>query len=168
MAVRTFTKPNSLNQQIALAAGDMPQQQPNGDARSEQAARTIVQSHSQSSRDPLAASGSNTSRPGITYAAQDILPQLPIPDLESTCKKYLASLRPLQSPKEHRDTQVAVKEFLKSDGPELQEKLKKYANGRSNYIEQFCKFVPNFTRMTSLLILSQGMIRTLTLITLWS
>jgi len=142
MAVRTFTKPNSLNQQIALATGNMPsQQQPNSEARSEQAARTIVQSHSQRSQDPLAASSGNTSRPGITFAAQDRLPQLPIPDLESTCKKYLDSLRPLQAPKEHRDTQVAVKEFLKSDGLELQEKLKKYASGRSNYIEQFCKSV---------------------------
>jgi carnitine O-acetyltransferase len=153
MAVRTFTKPNSLNQQIALATGNMPQQQPNDEARSEQAARTAVQSHPQSAQDPLAASGGNTSRPGITFAAQDRLPQLPIPDLESTCKKYLDSLRPLQAPKEHRDTQVALREFLKSDGPELQEKLRKYASGRSNYIEQFCKSFPLLTRMTSTLLI---------------
>jgi len=144
MAVRTFTKPSSLNRQIALAAGNMPQQQPNGEARSEQVAETTVPSHPQSSRDPQPANSGNTSRPGITFAAQDRLPQLPIPDLESTCKKYLDSLRPLQSPKEHRDTQVAVKEFLRSDGPELQEKLRKYASGRSNYIEQFCRSFPIF------------------------
>jgi len=27
---------------------------------------------------------------------------------------------------------------LKSEGPELQERLKKYANGKTSYIEQFC------------------------------
>lgn len=106
--------------------------------RSEQAAQDTTQSYSKEQKSPLASNSHNTSRPGITFAAQDKIPQLPIPDLESTCKKYLASLRPLQSPKEHHDTEVAVKDFLRSDGPELQEKLKKYASGRSNYIEQFC------------------------------
>ncbi|KAI6354599.1 hypothetical protein MCOR25_008542 [Pyricularia grisea] len=74
---------------------------------------------------------------GITFAAQDSLPKLPIPDLERTCEKYLAALKPLQSPREHGETQNAVQEFLKHDGPELQEKLKKYAEGQTSYIEQF-------------------------------
>lgn len=74
---------------------------------------------------------------GITFAAQDKLPKLPIPELEKTCEKYLAALRPLQSPREHAETKHAVREFLKSEGPELQEKLKKYAEGKSSYIEQF-------------------------------
>ncbi|TLS25965.1 hypothetical protein PpBr36_07456 [Pyricularia pennisetigena] len=74
---------------------------------------------------------------GITFAAQDSLPKLPIPDLERTCEKYLAALKPLQSPREHGETQHAVHEFLKHDGPELQEKLKKYAEGQTSYIEQF-------------------------------
>lgn len=32
-----------------------------------------------------------------------------------------------------------MREFLKTDGPELHERLKKYASGKSSYIEQFCK-----------------------------
>lgn len=76
---------------------------------------------------------------GVTYAHQDSLPKLPIPDLESTCQKYLTALKPLQSPREHAETKRAVESFLKNEGPELQEKLKKYAEARTSYIEQFCK-----------------------------
>lgn len=81
---------------------------------------------------------SSTPRKGITFANQDSLPKLPIPDLESTCRKYLDALYPLQTPREHEETKAAVQEFLKTDGPELQEKLKKYASSKTSYIEQFC------------------------------
>lgn len=76
---------------------------------------------------------------GITFAHQDQLPKLPIPELDKTCQKYLAALRPLQSTREHAETRHAVEEFLRTDGPELQEKLKAYAEGRTSYIEQFCE-----------------------------
>jgi carnitine O-acetyltransferase len=89
------------------------------------------------------ASNRNSSQPspkqGITFAAQDKLPKLPIPELESTTSKYLAALQPLQTPREHAETKQAVEEFLRSQGPELQERLKKYANGKTSYIEQFCR-----------------------------
>ncbi|KAL2265479.1 hypothetical protein VTJ83DRAFT_6579 [Remersonia thermophila] len=74
---------------------------------------------------------------GVTYAHQDALPKLPIPDLEQTCQRYLAALKPLQSPREHAETRHAVHEFLRHEGPVLNEKLKKYAEGRTSYIEQF-------------------------------
>ena len=77
-------------------------------------------------------------KPGITYAGQDSLPKLPIPDLESSCDKYLESLRPLQSHREQHETATAVQDFIKNDGPELNERLKKYATGKTSYIEQFC------------------------------
>ena len=80
---------------------------------------------------------------GITFAHQDKLPKLPIPDLEASCQKYLTALRPLQSRREHSETQHAVEEFLKHDGPELQEKLKRYAAGQTSYIEQFCMPLPH-------------------------
>ena len=79
---------------------------------------------------------------GVTYAYQDKLPKLPIPDLEQTCQRYLAALKPLQSPREHADTKRAVQEFLRNEGPELNERLKKYAEGKTSYIEQFCKYLP--------------------------
>lgn len=81
----------------------------------------------------------DTPKGGITFAHQEKLPKLPIPDLEKSCQRYLAALKPLQSPREHSDTKQAVQEFLRNEGPELQAKLKQYAEGRSSYIEQFCR-----------------------------
>jgi carnitine O-acetyltransferase len=78
---------------------------------------------------------------GITFAHQDSLPKLPIPPLETTCQKYLDVLCPLQTPREHEETKAAVEEFLKADGPNLQEKLKEYASSKTSYIEQFCTFL---------------------------
>lgn len=83
--------------------------------------------------------GDKPSGPGVTFAHQDKLAKLPIPDLESSCEKYLQALKPLQSAREHSDTRNAVDEFLSREGPELQEKLKKYAEGKTSYIEQFCE-----------------------------
>ncbi|CUS11540.1 unnamed protein product [Tuber aestivum] len=75
--------------------------------------------------------------PVTTYAYQDKLQKLPIPDLEKTCWNYLEAVKPLQAHREHGETKAAVQEFLKTDGPELQERLKKYASSKSSYIEQF-------------------------------
>lgn len=78
-------------------------------------------------------------KPGITFAGQDKLAKLPIPDLESTCRKYLDALRPLQNIHEHEETEAAVEEFLHNEGSELQTRLQKYATGKTSYLEQFCK-----------------------------
>ena len=74
----------------------------------------------------------------MTFAHQDDLPKLPIPDLEVTSSRYLDALKPLQSGREHEDTEAAVKDFVRKDGPELQERLRKYATSKSSYIEEFC------------------------------
>lgn len=79
------------------------------------------------------------SGPGITFAHQDDLPKLPIADLADVCRKYLAAVKPLQTRREHADTLAAVRHFLSTDGPELQDRLRKYANDKSSYIEQFCR-----------------------------
>ncbi|KAL6707054.1 carnitine O-acetyltransferase yat1 [Coniothyrium glycines] len=136
MAVRTFTHPSSLEDALASAAS-MSSPQANGENRSVDAAKASTQSFPPAAQAPLANSTNPESRPGITFAHEDNLPKLPIPDLDSSLKKYLAALKPLQTPKEHNDTVLSLNEFLKSDGPILQDKLKKYASGRSNYIEQF-------------------------------
>lgn len=88
-----------------------------------------------------ASDSSSMSNPkaGITFASQDKLPKLPIPELEDTCRRYLEALKALQSAREHDETAAAVQEFLKKDGPVLQEKLKRYAVGKPSYIEQFCE-----------------------------
>lgn len=140
MAARTFTHPSSLNESLATAA--MSTSKENGTERSMEAAKDAQQSFSSEAKAPLANHTNPNSKPGITFASQDNLPKLPIPELDSSCKKYLAALKPLQSSKEHNDSQHAVEDFLKADGAALQEKLKKYASGKANYIEQFCKLVP--------------------------
>ncbi|KAI1836254.1 hypothetical protein DTO006G1_2463 [Penicillium roqueforti] len=74
---------------------------------------------------------------GLTFANQDSLPKLPIPDLENTCRRYLETLQGLQTPRDHEDTKAAVRDFLKNEGPILQERLKAYASSKTSYIEQF-------------------------------
>lgn len=85
---------------------------------------------------------SDGSKPGITFAHQDSLPKLPIAELDVVCRKYLEAVKPLQNKREHSNTVAAVREFIRTDGPELQERLKKYAGNKSSYIEQFCKTPP--------------------------
>ncbi|KAF2811651.1 carnitine acetyl transferas-like protein [Mytilinidion resinicola] len=137
MAVRTFTQPGSLDESLATVDLKMAAAQTNGVPRSAEAAKEKEHSYSHEEKSPLASHTNPKSKPGITFAAQDRLPKLPIPVLESSVNKYIRALKPLQSPKESHDTAAAVSEFLKADGPDLQEKLKKYANGKANYIEQF-------------------------------
>ncbi|KIM28229.1 hypothetical protein M408DRAFT_329582 [Serendipita vermifera MAFF 305830] len=69
--------------------------------------------------------------------AQASLPKLPVPDLEDTCRRYLAALKELQDPDEHAATQRAVDEFLKGDGPRIQAKLRDWAAAKDSYIEEF-------------------------------
>lgn len=138
MPSRRISTPVSLNEKLA----DMPQT--NGKAehnieRSEAAAVTETANFSRSAREPLASSKTTQAKPGVTFAAQDKLPKLPIPELEQTLKKYLIALEPLQSGREHRATENAVDDFLHNEGPQLQERLKQYATGKSSYIEQFCE-----------------------------
>ena len=130
MTVRTFSMPKSLSETLESS------QSPNDADRSSQS--NVQKTYSKSQRQPLA-SHKLDNNPGITFAAQDKLPKLPIPELDKTCQNYLNALRPLQSKREQEDTAAAVADFLKNDGPELDTRLKKYATGKTSYIEQFCK-----------------------------
>jgi carnitine O-acetyltransferase len=123
-SVRTFTMSKSLNESLAVTESGQPQ-------HAFDSPRSLGEKSSQTSNQPV-------NKHGITFAAQDKLPKLPIPDLDSTLAKYLHALKPLQSRRDHAETQQAVDAFLKAEGPELQERLKKYANGKTSYIEQFC------------------------------
>lgn len=68
---------------------------------------------------------------GKTYTHQDKLPKLPIPSLEETCRRYLRALEALQDEDEHQRTKAAVQEFLETDGPQIQDKLKEWAGDKS-------------------------------------
>ncbi|KAL8908481.1 MAG: hypothetical protein Q9207_000787 [Kuettlingeria erythrocarpa] len=121
--------PKSLNESLAS------EQPPNSNA-DRSSVNGVAGNLSASEKEPLASHGPKR-KPGITYAAQDTLPKLPIPELEDTCRKYQAVLAPLQNRREQEDTAAAVQDFLKNDGLELQARLKKYATGKTSYIEQF-------------------------------
>lgn len=135
--VRTFIVPKPLGDR--LAAANPRSMEGSKGKRPDATAANYAKSYPQEAKDPLASHKNPASKPGITFAAQDKLPKLPIPELEDTCKRYLEALKPLQSPREHQDTIAAVNEFKKRDGPDLHDRLKKYATGKSSYIEQFCK-----------------------------
>ncbi|KAL9636234.1 MAG: hypothetical protein Q9164_002944, partial [Protoblastenia rupestris] len=121
--------PGSLNESIAKS------QPPLADAE-RSAPKKEQNGFTSEQKEPLAHDGVKQS-PGITFAAQDKLPRLPIPELDSTLEKYMDVLKPMQSSREQRDTATAVQEFLRAEGPELQARLKKYATGKTSFIEQF-------------------------------
>ena len=116
--------PKSLNESLANS------QPPASDAGRSQ-------SYSQAQKEPLASHGVQE-KSSITFAAQDNLAKLPIPELEGTLKKYQDVLKPLQDRREQEDTAAAVQDFIRGEGLELQARLKKYATGKTSYIEQFC------------------------------
>ena len=77
---------------------------------------------------------------GITFAAQDKLPKLPLPSLEASCTRYLQVLKPLQPEEEQKASAAAVQIFLDGEGPILQAQLKEYDRSHINYMEHFCRF----------------------------
>ncbi|PLB36472.1 choline/carnitine O-acyltransferase [Aspergillus candidus] len=123
MAVRHFTSPKPLADTMESAR--YPSLEP-------KITPTSVDAGEQENATPVV--GPKT---GLTFSHQDALPKLPIPSLEDTCKRYLESLSALQTPREQIESKAAVQDFLKSDGPVLQEKLKNYATSKTSYIEQF-------------------------------
>ncbi|KAJ9630771.1 carnitine O-acetyltransferase yat1 [Taxawa tesnikishii (nom. ined.)] len=87
MAVRTFTMPTGLDN--ALASADKQNEAATTEPkRSEEAAKETTDGFTKKEQEPLKESKNPDSKPGITFAAQDKLPKLPIPDLESSCKRY--------------------------------------------------------------------------------
>lgn len=73
-------------------------------------------------------------RENRTFARQCELPKLPVPPLEETCERYLKSLEGLQDPKDHEESKRAVEDFLKTDGPRIQERLKAWAENKDRSV----------------------------------
>lgn len=137
LPVRHFKMSKSLNESLAESGAP---QEASDNGRHLEEAKKIRQEYITDMTAPKP-------KAGITFATQDKLPKLPIPELESSLRKYLRVLEPLQSPREHAETEQAVQEFLRGEGPELQERLKKYATGKTSYIEQFCRFMKSNDRV---------------------
>lgn len=75
---------------------------------------------------------------GIMSHYPAVLPKLPLPKIEDSCKRYLDALEGLQDEDEHKKTKTVVKEFLESgEGAKWQKKLEEYNEGVDSYIEEF-------------------------------
>ncbi|KAJ0408631.1 hypothetical protein P43SY_008978 [Pythium insidiosum] len=74
-----------------------------------------------------------------TYHFQKSLTRLPIPKLEDTLARYLASVEPVVTPAQLEDTRRAVKSFAEGVGPELHAKLvaRDDANKHTSYINEW-------------------------------
>ena len=71
-----------------------------------------------------------STHPGVTLQHQPKLPRLPVPALQDSLNNYIRSLEGLQDTREHDETRRVVAEFLKTDGPRIQQKLVEYAANR--------------------------------------
>ena len=69
---------------------------------SNKVAKSVGMAQTAVEKDSASQNGGKNS-PGVTFAHQDRLPKLPIPELEHTVKKYLEVLEPLQN---KRDPQI--------------------------------------------------------------
>ena len=76
---------------------------------------------------------------GVTFVAQHKLPKQPLPLLESSCKRYLEALKPLQSAQEQEASAAAVQNFVQGEGRILQAQLEEYDHSHANYFEHFCE-----------------------------
>lgn len=145
IAVRFFNSPKPFGDLLSEAVPHRPAPKAPVDKPVSLKMTTVPSTHAtrnppQSEAEVNESINLSTSAPaGITFAHEDSLPKLPVPDLETTCNRYIDSLAPLQSHREQEDTKAAVQEFLGADGPELQERLKSYASHKTSFIEQFCE-----------------------------
>lgn len=146
LAVRYFCAPKPLGMAMDAPPAQHrlePKIQPSSCSTDEKDGADSAEKRTTANPD-AAGSDESSRKKGMTFANQDLLPKLPIPELEDTCRKYLDALAPLQTSREHEETKAAVQDFLKSDGPMLQEKLKAYASSKTSYIEQFCTSLAEF------------------------
>lgn len=74
-----------------------------------------------------------------TMHFQQSLPRLPIPKLDLTCERYLASQRPLLIEEAYRKTEYNVNQFRTGAGKQLHDLLKNYdkQNKHTSYISEF-------------------------------
>ena len=101
-AVRFFTAPKPMGD--TMDSPKQPTLEPkitsssnqvfsNGDAPTQDKANGPVGAPDASSKE----------KKGLTFANQDSLPKLPIPDLEATCRRYQEALSALQTPREQEE-----------------------------------------------------------------
>mmetsp|Transcript_5872 Transcript_5872/g.14085 ORF Transcript_5872/g.14085 Transcript_5872/m.14085 type:complete len:709 (+) Transcript_5872:140-2266(+) len=69
---------------------------------------------------------------------QDLLPTLPVPKLQRSVDKWLASVKPLVTAAEYTEAEAAAKELVSSEqGKRLQKKLEERARTHKNYLTEW-------------------------------
>uniref|UniRef100_A0AC35TWF4 Carn_acyltransf domain-containing protein n=1 Tax=Rhabditophanes sp. KR3021 TaxID=114890 RepID=A0AC35TWF4_9BILA len=66
-----------------------------------------------------------------------LLPNLPVPHLETTCTEYLDSIKPVVSELEYYQAKAMVMEFLLKEGPRIQKYCHLYSFFVDNYVTSF-------------------------------
>ncbi|XP_062516650.1 peroxisomal carnitine O-octanoyltransferase-like isoform X2 [Corticium candelabrum] len=72
-----------------------------------------------------------------TFHYDDMLPPLPVPLLEETCRKYIKSVQPHVTLTELQNTEFIVNMFATSEGKHLQERLKERSREMKNWLEEW-------------------------------
>ncbi|XP_037532221.1 peroxisomal carnitine O-octanoyltransferase [Nematolebias whitei] len=75
--------------------------------------------------------------PERTFQYQNVLPDLPVPTLESSLSKYLDAVRPFASEKEFKSTVDIVRKFKEGVGKDLHQKLLQRAKSKRNWLEEW-------------------------------
>ncbi|KAF9046339.1 acyltransferase ChoActase/COT/CPT [Panaeolus papilionaceus] len=85
---------------------------------------------------PAGYSEDPSATPMLRYQAS--LPKLPVPALESTCSKYLETVKPLVTPEAYARTEAVVSEFLASPlAQKLQDRLKDRASENTSWLSEW-------------------------------
>lgn len=72
-----------------------------------------------------------------TFSIDELLPSLPVPNLEQTLEKYLSSVKPFVNEFEYKNTEEIVKKFQIGDGQVLQKLLLEKAKHERNWLEKY-------------------------------
>ncbi|XP_053407810.1 carnitine O-palmitoyltransferase 1, liver isoform-like [Mercenaria mercenaria] len=68
---------------------------------------------------------------------EPLLPRLPIPDLNATLDRFLASMKPILSDEDFIELLTATETFRVNEGPKLQQYLKNRSINKRNWVEDF-------------------------------
>lgn len=65
----------------------------------------------------------------VMYSNQELLPKLPVPDLQTTVSEFLKWVQPIVSESEFQECQQKAEAFVNAEGKVLQDKLKNWDKG---------------------------------------
>jgi len=83
-------------------------------------------------------SGKSSWERGVgTFAHQEDLAPLPVPELEDTLKKFVRSVEPLLSESEFEHSKAVVEEFKQGAGKKLHAMLEERATEHKNWLEEW-------------------------------